>query len=262
MLLKPKNYKTKIINRISIAKGTTALYLEKPKGFKFKPGQYTILHFDKKVDFSSEGLSRYLSIASSPEEKDLLIAMRLGKSKFKDKFNSIPPGEEVLINAAKGGFVIPPKLENSLVFLVGGIGIAPVRSIIYQFLNQKIPQNIYLFYSNGLISEATFLEELQSLEKKYPNFVFIPTFTKEQSLSINGNSQLGRINFPMIKKFIINHTALSYYIVGSHSFLNSMKEMVVNEGVDKKKVYLEIFCGYCPDHPWNACCCTREDSHV
>jgi len=260
--MKQKIYKTKILRRTNIARDTTALYLEKPEGFTFKPGQYTRLHFEEKVDYSPDGFSRYLSIASYPDEKELLLTMRLGKSKFKSRFNSALPGTEVKINAAEGDFVIPQRLSNSVVFLVGGIGIAPARSMIYPFLTQKIPQNIYLFYSNGFVPDATFVKEFQELEKKYPNFVLIPTFTQEKKLTVNGRSQLGRISMTMIKKFIINYKMLSYYIVGSHAFLNAMRQMVIDEGVDKSKIFLEIFCGYCPDHPWDSCCCSQEDSHV
>jgi ferredoxin-NADP reductase len=69
--------------RDTLCDGTTALYLEKPGGFNFKPGQFANFTLDSVITTDPGGITRTLSIASAPHEKDLMVAMRMRDTGFK-----------------------------------------------------------------------------------------------------------------------------------------------------------------------------------
>jgi len=55
------------------------------------------------------------------------------------------------------------------VFIAGGIGIAPIRSILQHATQERLPHKLYLFYSNREADDAAFLEELENMTVQNPN---------------------------------------------------------------------------------------------
>src|SRR5258705_12194205 len=64
------------------------------------------------------------------------------------------------------------------VFLAGGIGITPMRSILHSVVCGGLPHQLYLFYSNRELGDATFLPELEELAARNRSFILVPTITK------------------------------------------------------------------------------------
>src|SRR6266550_4735581 len=64
------------------------------------------------------------------------------------------------------------------VFLAGGMGIAPIRSILHWATRERLPHRLYLFYSNRQVVDAAFIKEFETMTAQNPNFTFISTFTR------------------------------------------------------------------------------------
>jgi ferredoxin-NADP reductase len=79
------------------AEGTIAFVFEKPKDFHFKAGQHVRMTLIDPPETDSEGSSRFFSLANSPQEKDLIIAMRMRDTAFKRVLGRMQIGEKVLI---------------------------------------------------------------------------------------------------------------------------------------------------------------------
>jgi predicted ferric reductase len=63
------------------------------------------------------------------------------------------------------------------VFLAGGIGISPIRSVLRSAIQERLPHKLYLFYSNREADDAAFFEELQGMAAQNPDFTLVPTIT-------------------------------------------------------------------------------------
>src|SRR5690348_15096885 len=164
-------YKTKLTNRNEIAESTTAFYLEKPPGFLFKAGQYLDLTLLDPPEMDSAGAVRSLSIASAPYEDNLVVATRMRDSAFKRVIARVPLGTELKIEGPLGSFTLHKNAAKAAVFLAGGIGITPFRSILRQAAEEKSTHQLYLFYSNRRPEDAAFLNELWDLAQSNPHFI-------------------------------------------------------------------------------------------
>lgn len=93
------------------------------------------------------GLRRHLSITSSPSENDLSFATKLSKSAFKRTLRELSTGETIKIEKPMGRFVLEDEMRDRLIFIAGGIGITPFRSIIRYNLDAQAGHAITLVYS-------------------------------------------------------------------------------------------------------------------
>ncbi|MCL4513301.1 MAG: FAD-dependent oxidoreductase [Candidatus Eremiobacteraeota bacterium] len=142
------SYQIKLIDRKELASETFGCYFEKPEGFHFNPGQTLRLTLLNLPETDTEGNTRLFSIASAPIEKTLLIASRTGKTAFKHHLSSLPIGSQVNIRGPFGDFLLHKDTSRPAVFLAGGIGITPFRSILVQAKEEKLTHDFFLFYFN------------------------------------------------------------------------------------------------------------------
>src|SRR5262249_57000344 len=171
------DYRVKLKSRREIAEGTMAFHFEKPRGFAFKAGQALAWTLIDPPEIDAEGGMRNFSIASAPGEPDLMIATRMRDTAIKRALKTMPLGTEVRIVGPFGSLTLHQNTARQAVFLAGGIGITPFRSMLWQAAEQKLPHHILLFYSNRRPEDAAFLEELEELEQENPNYKFIGTIT-------------------------------------------------------------------------------------
>jgi len=85
-------YGSKLLNRVEIAEGTMAFYVEKPSQFDFKPGQSADVTLVNPPETDSEGNTRTFSIASSPFENQLMFGTRMRDTAFKRSLKKLPLG--------------------------------------------------------------------------------------------------------------------------------------------------------------------------
>ena len=167
-------YTIKLKSKLEVAAGTTAFYFEKPPGFTYTAGQFVELTLIDPSETDAEGNTRAYSIASAPYEADLCFATRMRDTAFKRVLGSLPIGSEVTMDGPFGNFLMPSNPDTMAVFLIGGIGITPVRSMLLQALHDRKPNQTFLFYSNRTPADAAFLQELHELSGKNPFLSFIP----------------------------------------------------------------------------------------
>ena len=87
-----------------------------------------------------EGPLRSFTIASSPTEEDfVLISTTIRDKPFKKKLSSLDIGTSVNMTAPLGKFVIHEEYSKTAVFLSGGIGVTPSRSMIKYATYKQLP---------------------------------------------------------------------------------------------------------------------------
>ena len=146
----------KLTDKQEIAKDTMTFEFEIPDDFEFRAGQtgyFTLIDPD---ETDEEGNSRTFSFTHAPTENKLEIATRLRDSAFKRVLQDLPVGSEIKCNAPFGTFTLHNKESKPAVFLIGGIGITPIRSMIAEVTNRKTSHDITLLYSNRKPEDAPF----------------------------------------------------------------------------------------------------------
>ena len=90
-------YEVALKGKTQIAEGTYAFVFEKPKEFRFNAGQHVRMTLIDPVETGPEGNSRFFTMASTPQEPDLVFALRMRDIAFKRVLSSMQAGEKVLI---------------------------------------------------------------------------------------------------------------------------------------------------------------------
>jgi len=238
-----KEYKVELIRKKEIARNTLLFRFEKPQGFKFVAGQFGIWTIPQLSPDVEKGNKRYFTIASPPYFKHLEIAMRYTGSPFKKTLKDMKIGSKILLLGPQGSFVLPEKASKPIVFLCGGIGITPARSMILQALHEKAPFSFYLFYSNNTTEDAAFFDEFATLSQP-EKFIFVPTMTGLDASDKFWQGERGFIDESMLKRYLADIKKALYYVVGPPGFVEAMQEMLEKAGVEKTNIYLERFVGY------------------
>ncbi len=210
MILRVKEKKTE-------TKDVFSLVFEKPNGFNFYPGQY--------LDYELDGDTRAFTISASPTEDFLMLSTKKGTTPFKKALAKLKAGDEVKTSHPAGTFILDE--SSPAVFIAGGIGITPFRSMIKYAFDQKLKTPITLIYSNS-DNNFPFKEQLENWKQHLPKLNII-----YHNSTINGYLT----HLPVDPLFI-------YYLAGSHSFVNDMEKILKQLGVDETNIRYDRFDGY------------------
>jgi ferredoxin-NADP reductase len=238
-----------------------AFHFDRPEGFAFKAGQYMMVTLRNPPETDAEGNTRTFTIASAPSDPDLMITTRLRDTAFKRVLRSIALPAEVKIAGPYGKFTLYDDPVRPAIFLAGGIGITPFFSISVQAARDKLPHQLYLFYSNRRPEDAAFLSALLNLAGQNPNFHFVPTMTDMKKSKLEWKGERGFISREMLERHmpalkpenILNDPRGSkeplfhqpvYYTAGPPAMVKAMRQVVTDAGASQDDIRAEEFSGY------------------
>lgn len=238
------DYLFQLKKREEIAEETMAFYLDiSGTDFNFKPGQYATFTLINPPFTDEEGNMRQFSIASSPNNKEyIMIASRMRPTAFKNSLKKIKLGTKIKVSGPLGSFTLHEDSKKPAVFLAGGIGITPFRSIIEYAIQEKLSHKICLFYSNKTPKAAAFLKDLQNFAKQNKNFIFVPIITEYQGK--DWKYEFGRCNIDMVKKYVKDLKKPIFYSAGPPGMVAAMKQMLIESGIKEDNIKTEDFVGY------------------
>ncbi len=201
-------------DRKQVAQDTMAFWFHvSGAGYQFRAGQNAAFTLLDPPETDAAGNIRTLSVASSPNAPtSLMVAVRMRSSAFKNSLKTVPLGAKLRVSSPIGSFTLHRDSSKPAVFLVGGIGITPVLSILAHATEECLPHRIYLFYSNHDPGKIAFLDELQMWQKRNVNFTFVPTVTTP-----NGSPwpyERGRIDPEMLARHLSETHGAIYYVCG------------------------------------------------
>lgn len=235
-------YTVKLMKKETVASETMAFHWEKPDGFEFKAGQFGDFTLINPSETDAEGNTRAFSFVNAPSEDGLVTATRMRDSAFKRVLKDLPEGSEVKLDAPHGNFTLHKTESTPAVFIIGGIGITPIRSMIVEALHQKTSHDLTLFYSNNTPDDAAFQSDFNDLADDNENFKFVPVMTNTDSDEWSGES--GYIDADMLKRHVSDITKPIYYLAGPADMVQAMYKMLVEAGANEDNIRAEEFSGY------------------
>jgi ferredoxin-NADP reductase len=231
----------RLVDRQRIAKDTMAFWFDtNGANFEFRAGQHADFAFSHPAAGSEIDNFRTFSLASSPlDKRPVMIAMRMHRTAFRAALQTAPLGTQFTVSRPRGSFTLHSDITRTAVFIAGGIGIAPIRSIVQQATLQRLPHRSYLFYSNREVEDAAFLEEIEDMAEQNPNLTLIPTLTGHRTLA--WPYEKGHINREMLKRYLLWLNGPIYYIAGPSGMVTGMTNLLASSGVSDDDVKTEEF---------------------
>ncbi len=233
----------KLRRKVKMAPGIFDFVFKPAQKLAFSPGQYlevTLAH--ERPD--SRGNRRYFTLASSPTEDTVHLGVRFYEqgSSFKRALSRLDGKEELLGTQIAGDFTLPADSQQKLVFIAGGIGITPFRSMLKYLLDKQQRRDVVLFYVNKTADEIVYKDVLGAAQAKLGVKTFC-TLTDEDAVPRNWSGFVGRLNEQMILPAVPDYEERMYYLSGPPDMVRAYEDVLRNMGVAREQIKKDFFPG-------------------
>jgi ferredoxin-NADP reductase/nitrite reductase/ring-hydroxylating ferredoxin subunit len=225
---------------------------DKTTSLNYTAGQFAFFDIGG-VYNDPKGPIRHFTISSSPTENFVMFSTRIRDSPYKKRLSTLEEGVKVRIRGPEGEFVLHEDYSKPAVFLSGGIGVTPFRSMIKYATDKQLPLKIVMFDSNRNRENILFKKEFDDWADMNKNLKIIYTISddeQQKSSSSTANDwkgEYGRIDKAMILKYVdakmLNDSI--FYICGPPSMLKAMQALLQDDlEIPKERIKVEEFTGY------------------
>jgi ferredoxin-NADP reductase len=227
--------KLKLAARKKESPGVESFVFKPEEPLVWKAGQF--LHYVLNHEATDDrGSDRWFTIASAPCERHVMLTTRFASkegSTFKKTLKALKPGDTIEVSDLDGDFIVSdPKKEY--VFIAGGIGITPFRSILKQAEHEGKKLRVKLIYANRK-TVAAYRKEFEAMAKRNRNLEIHYLFSPQ------------RIDKQTIKELVPDLKKPLFYVSGPEPMVEAIGKMLQQIGVPKKRIKQDWFPGYPAD---------------
>lgn len=210
------------------------------RAFSYQPGQYMEFTFQH-PHTDSRGARRYFTLASSPTEPDVRVGIKFYDpgSSYKRELLGATKDTPIIAGQLGGDFTMPKDQNRTLVFIAGGIGITPFRSMIKYLVDTKQQRDITLIYSAHHSEDIAYRDVFDAAQAQLgvKTYYFVSdTHTKPPFYT-------ARINGPLLKQLALDANSL-FYISGPHDMVVDTEKALHGNGVPASRIKKDFFSGY------------------
>jgi Na+-transporting NADH:ubiquinone oxidoreductase subunit F len=225
---------------------------------KYKKDWYKMKMWDL-VMKNPEPIFRAYSMANRPSENNIIMLnIRIATPPFDRKKGqmmkvnpgvcssyiwSLKPGDKVTISGPYGEFFIKDT-DKEMMFIGGGVGMAPMRSHIFDlFLTKHTKRKTTFWYGGRSLRELFYVDEFKQIEKDNPNFSYNIALSDPQPED-NWTGYTGFIHQVIYDNYLKNHKEpeeIEYYLCGPKPMIDAVVNMLDNLGVPKENILYDDF---------------------
>lgn len=226
--------------KLEIARDTFEFVFEREPSFSYTPGQYLEWTLPNSSP-DNRGVRRFFTIASSPTEPDLKLGVKLAPqpSSFKAALQALSPGMNISASSLGGDFVLPKNAAEPLVWMAGGIGITPFRSMARYLLDTNQQRDIILFYAVRGEADIAYRSMLSEASRIGLRVVYVPSEAGE-----DWSGERGYVTADMIQRHVSDFAKRTFYLSGPNAMVESYKKMLLGLGLKRNGIVTDYFPGF------------------
>ncbi|MCX6816659.1 MAG: FAD-binding oxidoreductase [Candidatus Beckwithbacteria bacterium] len=231
-MVTPQQYTAKLSEKTQLNKNYCLFQLEliKPNTINFQAGQYLSLEI-------GGGEKRAYSIVSTPTKNygvDLCVDLS-PQGKGTTYLKNLQPGDEVKFLGPLGRFIVGR--EKKLLFVATGCGISPIRSMVFDLLeDKKDKREIWLLWGLRYVEDMFWEEKFRQIDEYYPNFHYRLVLSKPPE---KWPVESGHVT-DEIKNLDLNND-WGAYLCGNQTMIAEVKQMLQDKGVPEVNIHFEKF---------------------
>ena len=240
-LIKPARMRRKPYRVVEVRseRGRNSTLVLKPEGhqgIKFAPGQFVWLTLGKSPFHVKE---HPFSIASSAEQTERLEFTIKELGDFTRTIKHRKAGEIAYLDGPYGVFTVD-RYSNApcFVFIAGGVGMAPIMSMLRTLADRGDKRSLLLFYGNQNWERVAFREELETLQTKL-NLRVVHVLSEPPE---DWHGEIGYIREPLLKKYLSDdRNEQEYFVCGPNQMRAAVEQALHTLRVPLKRVHAELF---------------------
>jgi ferredoxin-NADP reductase/Na+-translocating ferredoxin:NAD+ oxidoreductase RnfD subunit len=216
----------------------------KVAAFDFRPGQYMEWTLAT-GESDSRGNRRYFTLASSPTEETIRLGVKFHEpaSSFKKALLALHPGNRISTSQLGGDFTLPRDPKSKLVFIAGGIGITPYRSMLKYLIDTGQSRTITLFYSNSTPTDIMYRDVFDEAEQKF-GLKTIYTLTDKTKVPPDWTGKVGHIDDTIIREEVPDFKERIFYLSGPQKMVEAFKKTLHDVGLPNSRIKTDYFPGF------------------
>lgn len=241
-LVSPKHRFMLTLERIERAgAGAYDFIFNTDRRLAFAPGQY--LEWTLPVRHPDDrGNRRYFTVASAPTEDQVRLGVRFYKqaSTFKRSLAAMKPGDRISASHLAGDFTLPSNPRTKLVFIAGGIGVTPFRSMLQYLIDEGERRDVVMFYANARVRDIAYMDVLEQARDE----LGIPTvYTVSDEETSEPGIVNGFITEELIARSVPDYRERVFLLSGSHTMVAHFTQMLRDMGVPRHHIQTDFFPG-------------------
>jgi predicted ferric reductase len=204
-------------------------------GFPYQAGQFAWITLRSSPFAMREHPFSFSSAPSRPGTLEFTIK-ELGD--FTRSIHTVRPGETVYVDGPYGAFTLNHASDAGCVFVAGGIGIAPLMSLLRALADARDTRRVVLIYAYRVWERLTFREELAALSSQLDLTVVYVLLEPPDDWT----GERGLVTAALIARHVpVPRARLQYYVCGPTGLIAATERALGELGVPATQVHSEIF---------------------
>ena len=206
--------------------------------FDFQPGQslnLSLLVGDRRVN-------RSYTIASPPTRVgycELTVKREAMGASSRHLHDTVREGDLLDVSAPAGRFIFTGTEAEGIVLIAGGVGITPLMAKIRYLTDLGWPGEIHLVVSARTGRDLIFRDELDYLQRRFPNLHVAVTLTRAEGA--DGPHHRGRITAGLLSRAVPGLAAARVHICGPGEMMKTTRRILLDLGVPGDQIKAESF---------------------
>ncbi len=241
-LFNVKEFRSKVSSLRDLTHDIKEVTLEliDPAEIEMIPGQFIQLQTPE-YELTDEPVYRAYSVSSNTTDtRHVELEIRLVPNGICTTFvhNYMKEGDEVLFNGPYGDFHLRDT-DREIIFIAGGSGMAPIKSILLSMADAGNPRRSRYFFGARSKRDLFLVEKMQELEQQLPNFTFIPALSNPEP-DDNWDGETGLIT-DVVAKHMQSGDNVEAYLCGSPGMIDACIKVLNDKGVPEELIYYDKF---------------------
>ena len=241
----------RVIRKVLESPTVASFYLAPTDGNglpSFHPGQYVSVHI---APLAHAGAWRIYSLSDRPGAEHFRISV---KREARNRFGSagvfsnhlhdaVQEGDAVPLGPPAGDFFLPEGLTRPVVLLSGGIGIAPLLSMLNDLAFRGHPAPVYFIHGTANGRTHAFGQEVTDLCSRRPQFIRHVRYAKPtpRCMPDRDYDGVGLVNAAVVASLVGSPRRAEYFLCGPQPFMRGLYGGLIRAGIPARRIHFEFF---------------------
>ncbi len=204
-------------------------------GLRFVSGQFAWLRLGRAPWSVYEHPFSFSSSAERPEELEFTIK-ELGDDT--QRLADLEPGTRAYVDGPYGAFTYARNQAAGFVFIAGGVGIAPIVSMLRTLADVEDQRPMHLIYANCTTDDVIYRSELDQLEDRLD--VSVTHVLEEPPEGWDG--ERGLVDDGSLDRTLPSRPArYAYFVCGPPAMMDAVEPLLLARGIPPERISSERF---------------------
>ena len=193
----------------------------------------------------SRGSRRWFTLASSPTEEQIKLGVKFYDrgSSYKSAMLDMDQNTPIVAAQIAGDFIMPSDTSKKLIFIAGGIGVTPFRSMIKYLIDTDQQRPVRMLYSARTEADFAYKDVFESARQTIGVKTLYVVSDADTTVS-TPNTLKGMITGDFIKQYIPDYADCKFYISGTHPMVEALQIVMHELGISRSNIKIDFFPGY------------------